>query len=83
MCILTSWLLKKPVDLDLHCFQLSLCLLKEFMHGVSKVRAKMSSLSIICSLGQVKLSLDKYIMDIYLSLSKYKILLFAHPCLLG
>ena len=29
---------------------------KEFMHGVSKVRAKLGSLCIICSLGQVKFS---------------------------
>ena len=79
MWILISWLLKKPVvkkpaDLDLHCFQLSLYLvytdLKEFMHGISKIRAKMSSLCIICSLEQVKFSLDKYFMDVYLSLCR-------------
>ena len=46
----------------------------------SKVRAKLSSLCII-SLGQVKFSLDKYIMAIKfcLSLSKYEMLLFPHP----
>ena len=53
------------VDLDLHCFQLSLYLVsdcfEDFMNGISKVRAKLSSLCIICSMGQVKLSLDKYI----------------------
>ena len=43
------------------------------MHGISKVRAKLSSLR-ICSLGQVKFSLDKYIMVIYLN----NILLFPH-----
>ena len=57
--------MKKPVVLDLHCFQLSLYLVsdcfEEFMNGISKVRAKLISLCIICSLGQVKLSLDKYI----------------------
>ena len=36
---------------------------------------------LICTVGQVKFSLDKYIMAIYLSLDKEKILLFPHPCL--
>ena len=49
------------------------------MHGISKVRAKPSSLCIIYSLEQVKFSLDKYITAIQLSLGKYKILLFPHP----
>ena len=49
------------------------------MHCIGKVRAKLSSLCIICSVGQVKFSLDKYIMAIYLSLGKYKILLFSTP----
>ena len=41
------------------------------MHGIIKViGAKLCSLHIICSLGQVKVSLDKYIMAIYLSLGK-------------
>ena len=70
--------------LDLHCFQLSfisgfiLHAFKEFIHGTSKLKAKLSSLCIIYSLGQIKFSLDKYIMAIYLSLGKYmyKILLF-------
>ena len=46
-------------------------------------RAKLSSLRIICSLGQVKLSLDnlKYLMTIYLSLGKYQVLLFPHSWL--
>ena len=35
------------------------------MHDISKVRAKLSSLCIICSLGQVKFSLDTYIKVIY------------------
>ena len=52
---------------------------KKFMHGVSKVRAKLGSFCIICSLGQVKFSLYKCIMAIQLSLGKYKILLFPHP----
>ena len=32
------------------------------------------------NMGQVKLSMDKYLMAIYLSLGKYKRLLFPHPC---
>ena len=32
------------------------------------------------NMGQVKLSMDKYLMVIYLSLGKYKPLLFPHPC---
>ena len=63
--------------LDLHCFQLSLYLVSdfytvfnEFMHGISIVRAKLSSLCTICSLRQVIFSLDKYIIAIYLSLGK-------------
>ena len=35
---------------------------------------------LICTIGQVKFSLDKYILTIYLSLDKLKILLFPHPC---
>ena len=35
------------------------------------------------NVGQVKLSMDKFLMAIYLSLDKYKLLLFPHPCLMG
>ena len=49
----------------------------------STLRAKLSSLCIICSLGQVKLSLDKYLTTIYLSLGKYQLLLFHCPCLVA
>ena len=34
----------------------------------------------ICSLGQVKLSLDKYLMTIYLFQGKDQLLLFPHHC---
>ena len=53
---------------------------KEFKHVnycLSTLKAKLSSLCIICSLGQVKPSLDKYLILIYLSLGKYQ--LFASP----
>ena len=83
--ILISWLLQKPADLDLHCFQLSLYLVsncfKDFLHGISKVRAKLSYLCIICSLGQVKFSLDRYIIAMYLSLGKYFFFYISTPLL--
>ena len=62
--------LKQPADQDPHCFPLR----SGFIFFKS-----LSSLCIFCSLGQVKFSLDKYIMAIYLSQGKYKILLFPHP----
>ena len=50
--------------------------------SLSIFRAKLhvNSLYIICSLEQVKLSLDKCLMIIYLSLGKYQLLLFPLPC---
>ena len=38
---------------------------------------KLNSLYIICSLGQVKVSLDKHLMTIYLAQGKYQLLLFT------
>ena len=74
-CGLISWLLQKPADLDLHCLQekpanqnqhcLSAFILFERVNCLSTERYKL-----ICSFGQVKFSLDKYIMAIYLSLDK-------------
>ena len=32
------------------------------------------------NIGQVKLSMDKYLMANYLSLGKYKLLIFSHLC---
>ena len=74
--------LKKPADLDLHFFQnfkfISGFILfsQKFTFGIHTRRTK----HITCPLGQVEFSLDKYIMHIYLSLGKFKILLFPHPC---
>ena len=62
--------LKQPADQDPHCFSIEI-----WFHFFKS----WSSLCIFCSLGQVKFSLDKYIMAIYLSQGKYKILLFQHP----
>ena len=36
---------------------------------------------LICTIRQVKKIVDKYIMAIYLSMDKWKTLLFPHPCL--
>ena len=33
----------------------------------------------VINMGEVKLSTDKYLMAIYLSLGKYKLLLFPYP----
>ena len=35
------------------------------------------------NMGQDTLSMDKYLMAIYLCLGMYKLLLFPHPCLMG
>ena len=43
---------------------------KKLTFSISTVKAKISCLCIICPLGQVKFSLDMYIMAIYLSLGK-------------
>ena len=79
--ILISWLLKKPADLDLHCLQEKPadqdpnCLQEliyiwfhtvfERINWLSTVRYKL-----ICSFGQVKFSMGKYILAFYLSLDK-------------
>ena len=49
---------------------------------LSTVRASLRSFCIIGSfnMGQVKLSMDMCLIAIYLSLGKYKLLLFPHPC---
>ena len=68
--ILISWLLKKPADLDLHCLQKEL--IPAWFHTVFESVNCLSTerYKLICTIGQVKFSLDKYIMAIYLSLDK-------------
>ena len=63
--------------LDPHCLQ-------EWFHTVfeSVNCLSMERYKLICTIGQVKFSMDKYILAIYLSLDKSKILLFLHPCLM-
>ena len=63
--------LQKPADLVLHCLQR----VDIWVHTVFKREICLSSerYKLICPLGQVKFSLDKYIMAIYLSLDKEKI----------
>ena len=67
--ILISWLLQKPADQDPNCLQE---LIYNWFHTVferinclSTVRYKL-----ICSFGQVKFSMGKYILAFYLSLDK-------------
>ena len=48
--------------------------------SIFRAKLHVNSLCIICSLEQVKLSLDMCLMTIYLSLGKYHFLLFPHPC---
>ena len=84
MSCCTGNIANKPADLDLCCFQLSLylvsyCFLKSLCMVINKIRDKLGSLCIICSFGQVKFSLDKYIMAIYLSLATYKMFLIHTP----
>ena len=52
---------------------------KQFIIGLSTVRAQLCILCMISSLGQIKLSIDECIVAIYLSLDRCLILLFPHP----
>ena len=66
--------------MDLHnllgsLYLVSCCFSLEFIYRHRTVNYKL----IFC-FGQVKLSLDKYIMAILLFLDKYFFLLFPHPC---
>ena len=74
----TVWIKTKPdkitPDLGLNCLQRYM---QTVCNGTCTSRQKINSFGIICSLGKVKLSLDKYLMAIYLSLCKYQLLLFT------
>ena len=35
----------------------------------------------VVNMGQIKLTMDKFLMVIYLSLGKYNVLLFPNPCI--
>ena len=59
-----SWLLKKPTDLNLHCFQLGLMIVKEFMYQQSKAYAELFVHYLFLIL--VKFSLGMYIMANFL-----------------
>ena len=52
---------------------------KKFIHDINQVRAKLSSLCIICSLRQIEYSLNKYIMVIYLFLGNYLFFTISTP----
>ena len=64
--ILISWLLKKPADLDLHCLRESSGFI---LFSKEKIVFAQNGIRVaqICSFGQVKFSMDKYIMALYLS----------------
>ena len=68
--ILISWLIQKPADLDLHCLQDRL--ISAWFHTIFESENCLSTerYKLICTIGQVKFSLAKYIMAIYLSLDK-------------
>ena len=79
--ILISWLLLKPADLDLHCFQEKpadqdpYCLQELIYIWFHTVFERIIFLSTVCisyffSFGQVKFSMDKYILAFYLPLDK-------------
>ena len=61
--ILISWLLQKSADLEQHCLQAWFHTVFESVNCLSTEMYKL-----ICTIGQVKFSSDKYIMAIYLSL---------------
>ena len=63
-------------------FILFLKSLYNHVYCFNTLRAKLTSLCIICPLGQVKLSLDKNLTTIYLSQGKYH-LLFLHLCIVA
>ena len=52
---------------------------KKFTFGFSTIRAKLSCLCIICPLGQVKFSSDRYIMAIFLSWASMNFCYFHTP----
>ena len=79
MWILISWPLQKPADLDLHCLQEKpadqdpYCLQELIYIWFHTVFERINCLStvqymLIFSFGQVKFSMDNYILAIYLSL---------------
>ena len=73
--------------LELSLYLVSNCF-KECKQWYQQSRAKLSSLCIICSLGQVKVPLDKYIMAIYLFLGKDNFFCYFHTpdiafCIVG
>ena len=60
--ILISWLLQKTAELDSHCLQAWLYTVLESVNCLSTERY---TGKLICTMVQVKFSLDKYIMAIY------------------
>ena len=80
---LIGWLLQKPADLDLNCLQEKSAyqdpywlqeLIYIWFHTVFERINCLSTVrynyKLICSFGQVKFSMDKYILAFYFSLDK-------------
>ena len=84
LALKTVWILdlhclqEKPAAQDPYCLQelihIWFHIVFERINCSSTVRYKL-----ICSFGQVKFSMDKYISAFYLSLDNYFFLLFPHP----
>ena len=68
MWILINWLLQKPADLNLHVYKRVDIWFHTVFKSVNSLNTERYKL--ICTIGQVKFSLDKYIMAINLSLDK-------------
>ena len=81
--LLISWLLKKPADLDLHCFQekpadqdpycLQELIYIWWFHTVFERTICLSTERyklFFFAFGQVKFSMDKYVLTFYLPLDK-------------
>ena len=93
MWILISWLLSKLADLDLHCFQEKpadqdpYCLQELIYIWFHTVFERIICLSTnrykinFFSFGQVKFSMDKYILAFLLAHGQVDFLRFPHPCL--
>ena len=81
--ILISWLLQKPADLDVHYFNslgmVSYSFKGVYMHSDGFTQVFVQYL--FFNMGQVKLSMNKYLMAINLSQGKYKLLPFSHLCM--
>ena len=69
--ILISWPLQKPADQDPYCLQeLIYIWFHTVIERINCLKKSTVQYMLICSFGQVKFSMDKYILAFYLSLDK-------------